>query len=248
MAESIEWVRIDQQSLHTDYPLMDSLHAALRHATRAVWSAALACHRGQAGDGAETHRGARPAGSSPRSAGSARNVIRAGCVASDDLGLGERILSSLERTFLVPRESGPALALPAFDLRPRSTRFPIPFTESGFARFVERAKQSGSKWSELNQISKDWFQRPFPKGVLGKEQTENAKGQDGQKAAAGVAMVKTGKREVSVEAPWIKGGLAVTRVPNSDPARWSLTHSGNGSGHGVLPDGQKPRSASPSGR
>ena len=33
MAESIEWVRIDQQSLHTDYPLMDSLHATLRHAT-----------------------------------------------------------------------------------------------------------------------------------------------------------------------------------------------------------------------
>ena len=33
LAESIEWVRVDQQSLHTDYPLMDSLHAALRHAT-----------------------------------------------------------------------------------------------------------------------------------------------------------------------------------------------------------------------
>jgi hypothetical protein len=41
-------------------------------------------------------------------------------------------------------------------------------------------------------------------------------------------MVKTGKGEVSVEAPWIKGGLAVTRVPDSDPARWNLTHSATG--------------------
>ncbi len=230
MAESIEWVRIDQQSLHTDYPLMTSLHAALRHATPDQfgpqrWPATV--------DKLATEQ--RLTEALDRLTPTVDPLGPLGMQNAPDAwrqmvwdSWGERILSSLERTFLVPRESGPALALPAFDLGPKHPP-PIPFTERGFARFVDRAKQSGDKWSELNQLSKDWFQRPFPKGVLGKDQTENAKGQDGQRAAAGTAMVKAGNGElVSVEAPWIKGGLAVTRVPGSEPARWSLTHSATG--------------------
>ena len=74
---------------------------------------------------------------------------------------GKRVIERLPRSLLVPVEKGP-LTLVVSALSP-STPQPLPWTESGFRQFVDRAKTTSLKWAELNQICGAWFERPFPK-------------------------------------------------------------------------------------
>jgi hypothetical protein len=126
---------------------------------------------------------------------------------------------------LVPIESGP-LMLPATMLR-RQSHNPLPWTERGFRAFVERAKTetaSGAsyKWSALNEVSEGWFERPFPKGVLGRKEDESVEVQ-----------ISTGGGGIAVAAPWSQDGLAVTaaqprNLPKGMDSAWVVTHTDSG--------------------
>jgi N12 class adenine-specific DNA methylase len=137
---------------------------------------------------------------------------------------GAQVLERLDDGF-VPIESGP-LMLPATTLR-RQGHNPLPWTERGFREFVERAKTetaSGAsyKWSELNDVSEGWFQRPFPKGVLGRKEDESVEVQ-----------LTTDQGATTVAAPWSQDGLAVTaalpiNLPKGMKSAWLVTHMQSG--------------------
>jgi hypothetical protein len=137
---------------------------------------------------------------------------------------GKQILAKLPGAFPVPVAGGP-LTISAAALSDKSPS-PLPWTESGFHRFVERAKASGSKWSELDELSWAWFERPFPRGVLGKS------GDEGERPSAVVGAIGSlqipakggGKLDTTVY--WIRDGLAVTALPDSK--FFTVTHVATG--------------------
>ena len=128
---------------------------------------------------------------------------------------GHQVLDRLPRSLLVPVEAGP-LMLSAAALGPKSPS-PLPWTESGFRRFVERAKTATSKWSELNELSEAWFERPFPKGVLGKESEVQL-----------VSVRRANGTPESVPALWLREGLAVTQTLGAEGRSFALMHVASG--------------------
>ena len=113
-----------------------------------------------------------------------------------------------------------ALWLPASELIRLPRQQWVPWTARGFQTFIERAKDvvaSGIslKWSELNQVSEAWFERPFPKGVLGKKDE-----------AEEVQVATRTKGRIAVETPWTEGGLAV--IQTVENTGWNVTHRKTG--------------------
>ncbi|MBK8359424.1 MAG: hypothetical protein IPL15_10765 [Comamonadaceae bacterium] len=129
---------------------------------------------------------------------------------------GAKILERLPNNQRVPLAMGPL-----FGNAGTAGQQPLPWTEQGHRQFVERAKGTPNKWTELNALSESWFERPFPKGVLGKAEesmTVNA---------------ATPKGMVTTAATWSSRGLAVAvMTPAMLPDGWtqgySVTHVASG--------------------
>ena len=129
---------------------------------------------------------------------------------------GAKILERLPNNQRVPLAMGPL-----FGNAGTAGQQPLPWTEQGHRQFVERAKGTPNKWTELNALSESWFERPFPKGVLGKAEesmTVNA---------------ATPKGMVTTAATWLSRGLAVAvmthaMLPDGWTQGYSVTHVASG--------------------
>ena len=116
---------------------------------------------------------------------------------------GKRVLDRLRR-LAIPVDRGP-LTVVAAALGP-TTPQPLPWTDEGFARFVERGQSTNLRWNELNQISLAWFERPFPTG--GRQQVEQE-----------IDIILHGGAREKRSALWVGNGVAVLK----DKDLYSLT-------------------------
>ena len=209
-ASSIEWVQVTPLALNASKKPQDvSLHLALRQATPAEfesskWPSAL--------DQLGTEQGFEVALLKLKDGLSVLGMKNA----PDEWRTkvwelwGKRVIERLPRALLVPVEKGP-LTLVVSALSP-STPQPLPWTESGFRQFVDRAKTTSLKWAELNQICGAWFERPFPKGVVRDEESTIA------------ITLKDGVTTERHPALWIGNGLGVIQLDG----RYSVTHLASG--------------------
>ena len=104
--------------------------------------------------------------------GGALHEVRAGLLASHDLQeqWGRRSPQRMGVRRL-PVDRGSLLFLPATQALGLADAV-LPWTQAGFERFVNRAKESNYKWTELNTIAESWFEDPFPKGVLSRDERD----------------------------------------------------------------------------
>ena len=120
----------------------------------------------------------------------------------------------------LPVDRGSLLFLPATQALGLADAV-LPWTQAGFERFVNRAKESSYKWTELNTIAESWFERPFPKGVLSRDESE-------------IKITLQFKRgPVEIVARWLRGGLTVHRrvSPDGTPLEdggWGVSHVASG--------------------
>lgn len=206
---SIEWTQITQLGLNASKKPQDvSLHLALRQATPeqfdpGKWPAAI--DQLQTEQGFEQALGKLGDGLSVLGMRHAPDAWRSRVW---DFW-GKRVLDRLPRYFLIPVERGP-LTLAAGALGP-TTPQPLPWTEAGLRAFVERAKATSLKWSELNQLCMAWFERPFPKGIARDEESIVE------------ITLKDGTKEKR-SALWTGDGIAVVEIEG----RFSVTHLASG--------------------
>ena len=124
------------------------------------------------------------------------------------------VLPLLGGKLLIPREIGPLLVRAAPTLAQSAPA--IPWTDAGFGRFVQRAKEAGDlTWTELNAASLAWFERPFPKGILGRAKD----------LASSVEITLESGVKQSTPLLWMQDGLAVTQL---SAAEWAVTHLASG--------------------
>ena len=209
-AHSIEWVQVTPLALNASKKPQDvSLHLALRQATPdqfdpSKWPSALdqlGTEQGFEGALLKLKDGLAPLGMK-HAPDEWRNKVW-------ELW-GKRVIERLPRAMLVPVQRGP-LTLVAAALGP-TTPQPLPWTESGFRSFVERAKSTSLKWAELNQICSAWFERPFPKGVVRDEESTIE------------ITMKDGVSRERHAALWVGNGLGVVQLGE----RFSVTHLASG--------------------
>ena len=217
MAESIEWVRINSLLLNSsNLPQLVALHRALRKAgpeqyDPMLWPVTV------------DKLGIEQRLTEALPLLAEQGLAALGMLHAPDTWRqqvwdtwGAKILDRLPSSQRVPLAVGPV-----FGNAGTAGQQPLPWTEQGHRQFVERAKGTPNKWADLNALSESWFQRPFPKGILGKAEesmTVNVRTKDGI---------------VPTTATWMSGGLSVTMMtPATLPAGWiqgySVTHVATG--------------------
>ncbi len=218
MAESIEWLRINSLLLNTSkLPQQVALHRALRKASPGQYDPQLWPTTVDRLGIEQRLLEALPLLAT-------KGLAALGMAHAPDSWRqqvwdtwGTKVLDRLPDHQKVPFSTGALIgALSRYDQRQ-----PLPWTEHGHRQFVDRAKGTPHKWTELNALSESWFERPFPKGVLGKEEESMT------------VNVATAKRIVTTAATWISRGLAVAVLrPGMLPDGWtqgySVTHVASG--------------------
>jgi hypothetical protein len=215
MAESIEWLRINSLLLNTSkLPQQVALHRALRKASPGQYDPQLWPVTVDRLGIEQRLLEALPLLAT-------KGLAALGMAHAPDVwrqqvwdSWGTKVLDRLPDSQKVPLSSGPLFGF-------AGTAQPLPWTEQGHRQFVDRAKGTPHKWTELNALSESWFERPFPKGVLGKEEESMT------------VNVATAKRIVTTAATWISRGLAVAVLrPGMLPDGWtqgySVTHVASG--------------------